>query len=269
MKKNTFVLGAIVLAVGFALCVVSYASVGFDLKKLGDQAEFEQKTFIAQAADVRALSILDENNTIEVVPSEDDEITITYYESPKDRYEVGIGQDGKLDMRYVNDRSWLERIGFQWGKRGTRVTVTMPAAFGGDMVIRTVNGALLAQGIQVGTLNAENVNGEIRLSGIAAAGESSIRTVNGQVSLTDMATASATVTATNGRIEVKNVDSKGALSLSTTNGTISGTLSGSAQDYEIDASTVNGANNLANSAGGGRLLSVHTVNGSIDIRFAS
>lgn len=268
MKRSLVVTGAALLVAGLVLCLIAFASSGFNVNKLGGQAgEFEQKQFTVSAAEVKALRIADENDTVELTPSTDGNVTITYYESKLDRYEVGVDNGGLLDMHYVNGRKWYQYLDAQWVRPFTKITVAMPADFGGDMTLSTVNGSVVAQGFTAGSVDAATTNGNIQLKDFNASGKAAVRTTNGQITLTNLTAQSVTAANTNGRIQLDAVNSNGAVTLSTVNGSISGTLRGSADDYAVNAGTVNGSNNLVNSTSGGKALSAHTTNGSIDIQF--
>ena len=269
MKRNLTVLGAIMLVAGIVLGAVGFASVGFDPGKLSGSVAFEQKQYVVGSDKVKAIKVADVNNSIEFTRSADRNITITYYESERDRYEVGVGADGRLSMRYYDNRRWYEYIGINWAHQDTHVTVALPADYVSDLEITTVNGTVNVEDQMAGTLRAATTNGNIRLNKVNATGEAYVSTVNGQVSLSDLAAGSVVARCMNGRVQVDGVSVNTSIDLSTTNGSISGTLQGSAQDYTVSAGTVNGSSNLSNASGGAKTLSAHTTNGSIDIRFGS
>ena len=137
-------------------------------------------------------------------------------------------------------------------------SVGVPA--GVALVARTVNGGVEADGL-TGDVDAHTVNGGVRLS---TAGRAQAETVNGSI------------TASLGQ-----ADGTEPLTFKTVNGSISVDLPPSA-NAEVDASTVNGEigsefplggqarvskRHLSGTiGGGGRALSLETVNGSIHIR---
>lgn len=269
MKRNLTVLGAILLVAGILLGTIGFASVGFNPDKLQRNVDFEQKQYVVESDKVKAIKVADVNNTIEATRSADRNITITYYESDKDRYEIGVGADGKLSMHYIDDRKWYEYIGINWGLKDTHVTVALPADYRSDLELTTVNGTVNVEDQMAGTLRAATTNGNIRFNKVDATGEANVSTVNGQVTLSGLKADSLVARCMNGRVQVDGVSVNASIDMSTTNGSISGTVAGSAQDYTVNAGTVNGSSNLSNSAGGAKSLSAHTTNGSIDIRFES
>ena len=137
-------------------------------------------------------------------------------------------------------------------------SVRVPSGVG--LVARTVNGGVEADGL-TGDVDAHTVNGGVRLS---TAGKAEAETVNGSI------TAS-----------VGQADGTEPLSFKTVNGCIALELPASAS-AEVTASTVNGEigtefplggqarvskRHLSGTiGGGGRALSLETVNGSIHIR---
>jgi hypothetical protein len=183
MKRNITVLGAILLVGGIALGAIAFASVGFNPQKLSIQAEFQQKQFQVEAGKVRSIEIADENNSIELTHAQDQNITITYYESQKDRYDLGVDGNGRLAMRYVNERKWYEYLGILWGRPNTHVTVALPEGFRSDLTLTTVNGTISAEALLAGSLRASTTNGDIRLTAVSASGEANASTVNGQILL--------------------------------------------------------------------------------------
>jgi DUF4097 and DUF4098 domain-containing protein YvlB len=137
-------------------------------------------------------------------------------------------------------------------------TVRVPA--GVDFVGRTVNGGVEADGL-TGDVVANTVNGGVRLS---TAGKAQAETVNGSITAA-----------------VGQADGTEPLSFKTVNGSIALDLPAAA-NAEVRASTVNGEvhsdfpltgqarlsrKSLSGTiGGGGRSLSLETVNGSIQIR---
>ena len=137
-------------------------------------------------------------------------------------------------------------------------TVRVPAGVG--LVARTVNGGVEADGL-TGDVVAHTVNGGVRLS---TAGKAQAETVNGSITAA-----------------VGQADGTEPLSFKTVNGSIALELPAGA-NAEVRASTVNGEvhsefplsgqtrvsrKSLSGTiGGGGRSLSLETVNGSIQIR---
>jgi hypothetical protein len=140
------------------------------------------------------------------------------------------------------------------------VTFTVSVPAGVAFVARTVNGGIEADGL-TGDVNAHTVNGGVRLS---TAGKAEAETVNGSITAA-----------------VGQADGTDPLSFETVNGSIDLALPASAS-AEVRASTVNGQINTdfplggqtritkrslsGTIGGGGRPLTLETVNGSIHIR---
>ena len=70
----------------------------------------------------------------------------------------------------------------------------------------------------------------------------------------------------NGRISIDEAASA-VFELSTSNSSISGSVKGKRSDYTITSGTSNGDNNLGTGGKGALVLTAHTSNGNINIRF--
>ena len=77
----------------------------------------------------------------------------------------------------------------------------------------------------------------------------------------------AFITTSNGRLETWHCDGA-AVNLKTSNSSIRGELPGRQSDWAIESRTSNGKNSLPKQQPGGKPLTAHTINGSIDLRFA-
>ena len=119
---------------------------------------------------------------------------------------------------------------------------------GGDMKLTTTNSHIEGRDLQsFGSLHLTTSNTGLLAEDCTAKGE-------------------LRLTTSNGRLEVWR--SEGAsVSLKTSNGSIRGQLPGSQADWAIESRTSNGKNSLPKQQPGGRPLTVHTSNGSIDVHF--
>ncbi len=119
---------------------------------------------------------------------------------------------------------------------------------GGDMKLTTTNSHIEGRDLQsFGSLHLTTSNTGLLAEDCTAKGE-------------------LRLTTSNGRLEVWR--SEGAsVSLKTSNGSIRGQMPGAQADWAIDSRTSNGKNSLPKQQPGGRPLTVHTSNGSIDLHF--
>lgn len=274
-------------------------------KSKGGAAEsFSQMRF--DASDITVMDIRDTNNSIELVPSSDGAVHITYFDSEERHYEIDAS-NGKLSMVYHSRRPWY--MFWNW-PADHPVTIEVPAetltslsakstngqvrvsgleirgdvqlattnnqivankvAVGGRFEVATVNGAIdLANVKAAGGLSATGTNGATQISGIEALGEVVLKRTNGSIDVRDTTAKTLETHNTNGNTSLSAVAAKESILLSSTNGKITGEVSGQMSDYRITSHTVNGKNNLpSHSDSGDRILKVTTTNGRIDISFS-
>ena len=72
----------------------------------GEREPFEEKTYTAQAEQVREVRLDVRDRSIEVSASEDGQIHIGCAENSKEYYEIGVSEDGVLEMTAASDKSW-------------------------------------------------------------------------------------------------------------------------------------------------------------------
>ncbi len=263
------------LGLGLVLALAGFALAGFSLENLDTRAPAEQRTItpIAESTDaiypverVTALVVADQDHSVVVRPSEDDQWRAVYYERAHGRYDAGVDNDGVFRLRYVDDRPWYERVGVNFGDRDTDVVVYVPAGASVPMTLSTVNGGVSAEGIEAQSLAMSTTNGDISASGVRCAGEVRAETTNGAVLLTRLTAQSVFGQSVNGPINVTAVDARSS-DYRTTNGGIAGSLAGAASEYTVSARTTLGHNNLTSGGSGPRALSAESVNGGISVEF--
>ena len=109
MKKMKIwlIVAAILCAVGLGVMTVSFAAVGFDLQKIDTVDEVEGIYYPDGEFD----TILAELDTADIkfLPSEDGCVKVICHERNDVRHSVSV-YDGKLVIRFVDERSWFEKI---------------------------------------------------------------------------------------------------------------------------------------------------------------
>ncbi|MCR5249594.1 MAG: DUF4097 domain-containing protein [Lachnospiraceae bacterium] len=142
---------------------------------------------------------------------------------------------------------------------------------GADFVVSGKSGAVRMDGIRaLGRIESGLVSGSVSMTNVSAAGDVSVDSRSGGIKLESVSTeASLNASTVSGSIHCASLRTGGDIGLSSTSGSVKGTIIGREGDYAVSAGTVTGSNNLNNSEGGSRSLSVNTVSGSIDIRFVA
>ena len=124
-------------------------------------------------------------------------------------------------------------------------------AVGADLKASSTSGGVSVSETDAQSFTLGGVSGEIRLSGVRAAGG------EGAIS----------ATTTSGGIELSDA-SAAAYSFGTVSGDVTGVLPGSVRDYTITTSTVSGGNSLPTESYGGRkTIDVTTTSGDIELSF--
>lgn len=285
--------------------VVLVIAVAYVLRAKGGKAErFSEMRF--DAADITALDVRDTDNSIELTPSSDNMLHITYFDSEEKHYEIDA-DNGKLSMVYHSRWPWNMLL-WNWSKERP-VTIEAPNQTLTSLRAQTTNGKIRASNLEIcGDIRLSTTNNQIAASKLTAKGKVEVASVNGTINLEGVkAAGDMTVTGTNGDTQIRGLEAQGAvflkrtngaieakdiaaqllethnvngntgvhavavkesIILSSTNGKIIGGLSGVMSDYRITSHTVNGKNNLPSQTDSGhKQLKVTTTNGKIDISF--
>lgn len=196
----------------------------------GESEPFEEKTYTAQAEQVREVRLDVRDRSIEVSASEDGQIHIGCAENSKEYYEIGVSEDGVLEMTAASDKSWTDYIGGKAAAGSRKITLRLPQA---------------------------------QLSALA------LSTTNENVTFSNFSARRITVSVNGGDIQFDCLDVEEKLDLQVKNGGISGMAAGSQSDYAVTCAVKKGESTLpAEADGGPKQLAVSANNGDVNIRFA-
>ena len=195
-----------------------------------DSGDFRQQSYTADSEEVASIRIDVTDRKIDIVPSSDGRIVITYHESEKEAYDLSLSDDKTLTMTAKNNKEWTDFIG---GKA--------------DQSLRTIQ--LQLPEAMLSSLDITTTNEDVTLPSLALSQDIAID-VN------------------NGNIRFDKLDAGNAISLKVKNGDISGTIVGGYDDFTISSSVKKGESNLPEQAGNGdKQLTVDANNGDIRIQF--
>lgn len=137
------------------------------------------------------------------------------------------------------------------------------------LTCKTSNARIEGHNVQSGgTLQYTTSNGRIEAHELKSDHDLILTTSNGGLLAEDCtAKGELRLTTSNGRLETWRCDGA-AVNLKTSNSSIRGELPGRQSDWAIESRTSNGKNSLPKQQPGGKPLTAHTINGSIDLRFA-
>lgn len=306
MKTNKIIPIAIgLIAAGVILFIIGFCMLGGDFRKLSSEPELEKKVY-ASAEKINSIEIDAGNVSVDVRPSPNDEVIVTYNENRCEYYDISV-QDGRLTINNVNNREWYEYI-MVFNLGGRYITVEVPDYFAGDIDIDVSNKDIVIENISAASVKLEDSNDDIILNNVDASGavkvhnsngdvsftrcsigeELNVRNSNGPVKLTDLSAASliidgsmsrinltrvktdldAFLDTSNKNIEFLELEVGTKLTCDNSNGAIIGSLHGNINDFTISTDVSNGDCNMPQDMkGGDKLLELETSNDDIEITF--
>ncbi len=188
------------------------------------------QSYTAEGDAVTEISIDVRDRSVQVSPSQDGQVHISYYVSDQEYYDIDLSEDGCLTMTAVSDKTWADYIGTKTDESYRLIRLQVPDE-------------------QLEALTVATTNEDITLSPL---------TVEGSV----------TLTANGGDILLDGLDAV-RVSLNAKNGDISGILAGAYEEYAIACSIKKGDSNLPSEKDGQeRTLIVNGNNGDIALDFA-
>lgn len=280
MKKMKIwlIVAAILSVVGLTVLAISLVGVGFDFEKIDNvnevigvydpDGEFDTVFAELETADIRFL------------PSEDGKVKVVCHEREDVRHSVSV-QDGKLVIRYVDDRSWFDMLTlFYFGKEVITVylpedlvctlkietdtgDVTLGDGLSFGMVqIETDTGDVVLKNCRPGTTDIETDTGDITVSSVAFSGALGIFTDTGDIELKkSVVSGDVNIETDTGDIAFERFDAEN-LYLVTDTGDMEGTL---LSDKCFDVKTKTGDKEIHGSNASGGLCKIRTDTGDIEI----
>lgn len=225
MKKAKIIIWVVVLAVllFFATIFVLY------LCGVTGAGQFTAKDYVTLAEDIDKININVEDREVEVTVSQDAQIHINYFESEKEYYDIST-HDGNLNVRFVDDKTWIDHIGLKSSFEYRKVKIEIPNDLISNLNITTTN-----ENIKVSNLNLQQ---DLKLNS------------NG------------------GSIEINSILVGDTINLTAKNGNITGSILGSWDEYSIDTTIKKGESNLpSEKQDGTKHLITNCNNGDINIEF--
>ncbi len=180
--------------------------------------------------DVAEICIDVRDRFVQIAPSEDGQIHITYAESDKESYELSLSDDQVLTMTSSNNKEWKDYIGGKTAEVNREILLEIPDAAISNLTISTTNET-------------------ISISPLTLLGNVSLSSNGGSVCFDSLAVGQS-------------------ITLSSKNGDITGSIVGGYDDFSIACTVKKGDSNLPSSKQGGtKSLFVEANNGDISIDF--
>lgn len=282
--------------IGLALIVMSIVMMGFNFDKIIDSisknAEYETKEIEVEAGNLNNIVIKSINADVKVVPTNEDKIKITYYETKYLKYEQN--NDGNTfslegEQKGIFPFSWF----FFWKSKTMKIEVPLSLVL--DFNIKTSNGKMEVNNLDFSNLEFRTSNGSIELTDVDSSNDITLNTSNGSVifkqvtakDLIDMRTSNGSINldnvnssiinghSSNGRIVFDSLKATD-ITFRTSNGRIEGNVVGENKDYAKYMRTSNGhvtidGNRVDKTYQADRdknqKVDLSTSNGSIDLEF--
>ena len=256
MKRSTIVL---LIALAMFLCGVGLTVYGVTAQKdVTDITSIEP----INAKEIKKIDIDVLASSVEIKPSDDDKIHISYNDAVFCKYMHTV-KNGELKIECTDV---IPHISFGI-TTSSKVVLLVPDYMTADIDVELDAGSFLMQNVTVagkidvesdaGAITLENVNG-VRASAQTDVGSIKIKNCNFDVfnSESDV-----------GSIDIEELDSK-SVTLTNDVGNINGTLCGKIDDYTIDCDKDMGKSNISDRVGGDRQLKIKSSVGNVNIKFA-
>lgn len=296
---TVFIIGIILIIGGGCTGVCTFQSaLGGDWHNLAVVGNFTEQTKVI-ALNTENLSFVADNLQVEVLPSEDEEFRLVYFENEELKLNY-VYENGTITIKNGawSNNAW-EYFRQTW-QRGVmfssvvsayaRAKLYLPVSYKADLTLKVDNGMLSIADFTGETVGLKNVNlttnnGKIKVNNLKTE-KLTVCSQNGYIALDCVNAGIIEAKTNNGYLELKNlvantvngITHNGAITcerikgeiieLSTNNGSIKGTIVGQESDFKISAKVNLGHCNLSNKETGDKTLRVKTDNGAINLSFA-
>ncbi|WP_457945135.1 DUF4097 family beta strand repeat-containing protein [Caproiciproducens sp. LBM24188] len=224
----------------------------------------ETKTEMALAAETKCIYIDVRDKEISVERVEGDSICLTYQSSKQDQFTY-TNTNGVMKLINHSQGGFHTFDFFDWDPQ-SRVTVSVPESYAGEVYLSTSNGTISAENLSHATvLTCSTSNGKVLLSDVQAE-RISANNSNGRIVFTDVTASKVNADTSNAEISLQKLNAPD-IELETSNGGIRGSIVGREEDYTIHTDTSNGSCTPGSRQGGSKRLFADTSNASIRIDF--
>ncbi|MDL2318040.1 DUF4097 domain-containing protein [Eubacteriales bacterium OttesenSCG-928-A19] len=255
--KKTRILVLLTLTVGLALFLGGSALAA-------DRYE-EQSYEVEDPAAIQSIDITDTDVPIEVRPSADGGMYVSYYTSEYVKYDIGV-DNGTL---HIIKREPI-RIGISWdfwNHQSVKLTLFLPDGYTGSLQMETADGDIRIDSIAASGAILATSDGNVHISRCRFSGDADIKTFDGNIRMDMVEAANLTLQTNDGDIFIDRPIFEGSLACRAFDGNIGGTLTGSAADYTLAVMVADGHTNVSSGGNGAKLCDMKTMDGNIAIFF--
>lgn len=253
MKKTRLMM----LTLGLALLLGSNA--------LADDRYEEQSYTAEDPSVIQAIEITDTDVPIEIKPSGDGTLHVSYFTSAYEKYDIGV-DNGTLHI--IKQESF--RPGFFWDFwdfESIKLTLYLPDGYAGALQVETADGDIRIDGITASGATITANDGDISIARSQLSGDVSVKTFDGDIRIDAIEAASLAMQTNDGDMFMDRPIIESSVSCSAFDGDIEGTLSGSAADYTLTIKTSDGDSNIVSGGSGPKQCDLKTADGDIVIFF--
>lgn len=202
MKKKLLIAGGCSLA-GLLLMIVAFIAARGNLAELSTrnvqavQKEYECSTDIIKIdADITS-------DNLEIRTGDVEYISVSYYDRPGyNEYEITESGDS-LGIRYV-DLHPIEVMTIDLDLEDKPVIITVPESFSGKVNISSSSGSIIAESINVSSLDLKNTSGGIRINDVDIATDAKLSNTSGKINVENLVCKNLTASNTSGGISIEN-----------------------------------------------------------------
>ena len=258
MKRSTIVL---LVALAMFLC-----GVGLTVYGVTSQKDM-MSTSTVEPIDAKEIKKIDIDvlaSSVEIKPSDDDKIHISYNDAIFCKYMHTV-KNGELKIECTDVIPHIS-FGISFNTTSSKVVLLVPDYMTASIDVELDAGSFLMQNVTVaGNVDVESDAGAIKLENVNGV-KASLQTDVGSIKLNGCNFDNTDISSDVGNIDFEELDSK---SITVTNdvGNINGTLCGKIDDYTVDCDKDMGKSNISDRMGGDRQLKIKSSVGNVNITF--
>ena len=259
MKRSTIVL---LVALAMFLCGVGLTVYGVTSQK--DVTDITSVEPI-DAKEIKKIDIDVLASSVEIKPSDDDKIHISYNDAIFCKYMHTV-KNGELKIECTDVIPHIS-FGISFNTTSSKVVLLVPDYMTASIDVELDAGSFLMQNVTAaGNVDVESDAGAIKLENVNGV-KASLQTDVGSIKLNGCNFDNTDISSDVGNIDFEELDSK---SITVTNdvGNINGTLCGKIDDYTVDCDKDMGKSNISDRVGGDRQLKIKSSVGNVNIKFA-
>ncbi len=216
MKKRTLLAGALLVG-GTAY---AYKKLDDSVNNIPDELKRKKKEY-EFTGDYKTITVMETLESIIITPSKDDKVYVTCYENQEYYYEF-LDNETDLSVTTRTTEGYLEKIKDLIRRDKHHLEVKIPSTFKGSLVVKSKNGNVNVENLELLDLHTDVSNGCLVVKEIKVEKNCAINNKNGTINADNITAGCVNCENRNGRTIVFNITSKGNLTLDSHNGEISG-----------------------------------------------